>query len=1049
LKWNDIPLKTKLVALFLILSIVPLSIVGIVSYNNGKDSLEAEAINRLTVAGALKENRINGYFAEREGDALVLAEMADYNTGAAIDKLNAVAQIKSNQIEQYFFERQGDADVFASLPFIEEAIAELDNESKNAKVMGYTGKRLLDYAPYKRAFDKYHGFVQDYMDTYGYYDVFLLSPNSGRVLLSAALEDDFGTELRSENHHFAKAWQEMKESEQGVMTDIESYSISNGDAAMFIVQPSYKDGEYIGSIGLQISLDQINSVMQERAGLGESGETYLVSTDDELMRSDSRFSTESTILQQRISSQGVTSCNSEFQDSIYPDYRGVPVMGVYKTLDVEGLSWCLLAEIDELEALTPQTSSGDYFTKYTEVYGYYDLFLINPDGHIFYTVTREADYNTNCITGTYKDSNLCRLFRSVSNSGEVELSDIEAYAPSNGAPAGFIAAPVIGHDGELEVVVALQIATDQIDAIVQQAEGMGETGESYLIGNDMMFRSNSRLTTTDTILVTEVNTKGPQEAFKSKSDFIGIYGDYTTKAEADAQGGREFSEELGGVPVLGVNTYLPHVDWVLVNEIDEAEAFAPAADLRSKVQMIGGLAALIVAGLAFVVALSIIKPVNRIGEEAKELAATGDLSIRATVSGKDEIGQMAVALNEMLDDVAGPVQELGAIAEKIADGDLTEAVEIEAKGDIDRLAGSFKTMVDGLKDVLLQVSDSANFMAASSQEMSSAAEEVNATAEEVAAAVQQISQGTQDQANKVEIVSQNANASAASASKARETAEEGGKSADGAMAKMDSMDKSVGVTASAISGLGERSLEIGQIVDVITSIAEQTNLLALNAAIEAARAGEHGRGFAVVAEEVRKLAEESGQAAEKISEIIKEIQTETDKSVSSMEGVTTEVKEGTEVVTKAGGALKEIVGTVNKLAEDMQASVKAIDDIAAVTNETASSSEEVSASTEELTASMEEVSSSAAQLADLAGNLQNLVGRFKLQEGGAKKKSQNKPAAQKEAAYEQEPDVEAKIQRKVTKIRGKKQGQKTHAETEELEETPTVIAPSIAGNGGD
>ncbi|MEE9594083.1 MAG: methyl-accepting chemotaxis protein [Candidatus Hydrothermarchaeales archaeon] len=1116
MKWNDIPLKIKLISLFLILSIVPLSIVGIISYNNGRQSLEAEAINRLEVAGALKENRINGYFAEREGDAEVLAEMADFNIGASHDKLEAIGAIKANQIESYFGQIGGQVMTLSEDRMIIEAmknfkksfhtideelnITKSDHDQYTSTIRNYyqgeflpslnenldtpasigqfwpadmethilqyfylannpnpTGnKHLLDFAQdgssYSRHHKIYHPIIRDYLVEFGYYDIFLVDPDTGHIVYSVFKEVDYATSLSSgpyRNTNFAEAFRKANAAgnkDTVILVDFDFYDPSYHAPASFIASPIYDGSEKVGVLVFQMPLAKINGIMTERSGLGESGETYLVSMNDKLMRSDSRFSTESTILKSEISTAGVQSCKSDIQTGIYPDYRGVPVMGAYRTLDILGLDWCLLSEIDQLEALTPQTEKGDYFKTYIEVYGYYDLFLINPDGLIYYTVTRESDYNTNCIDGEYKDTNLCKIFREASSTGEVTISDIEFYAPSNDAPAGFIAAPVF-KDGELITVVAMQIATGQIDEIMQLAEGMGETGESYLVGRDMKFRSNSRLTTTDTMLVVEVNTKGPQEAFKSNAEFTGIYGDYTTKAEADAQGGREYSEELGGVPVLGVNKYLPHVDWVLVSEIDEAEAFAPAADLKSKVQMIGLLAALIVAGLSFAIAMSIIKPVNKIAAEAKELAKTGNLSIRATVSGKDEIGQMATSLNDMLDNVAKPVQELGAIAEVIADGDLTRKIDIQSKGDISNLVVSFQTMVNGLKDVLSQVSDSANYMAASSQEMSSAAEEVNATAEEVAAAVAQISQGTQDQASKVEIVSANANASAKSAGKAKETAETGGKSADGAMQKMDLMNSSVAKTAADISGLGERSKEIGQIVDVITSIAEQTNLLALNAAIEAARAGEHGKGFAVVADEVRKLAEESKNAADRIANLINEIQGETDKSVQSMEGVTTEVKEGSEVVTQAGEALKEIVGMVDKLADDMDDSVKAIDEIAAVVNETASSSEEVSASTEELTASMEEVSSSAQQLADLATNLQTLVGQFKLDEHGVKKKTPARKAEREaeEAEFDAEPEVEAKIQRKVTKIRGKK----TAPAVSHAEEVPIVVASQTSGNGGD
>ncbi|MDO8915209.1 MAG: methyl-accepting chemotaxis protein, partial [Coriobacteriia bacterium] len=189
------------------------------------------------------------------------------------------------------------------------------------------------------------------------------------------------------------------------------------------------------------------------------------------------------------------------------------------------------------------------------------------------------------------------------------------------------------------------------------------------------------------------------------------------------------------------------------------------------------------------------------------------------------------------------------------------------------------------------------------------------------------------------------------------------------------------------------SEEIGKIVDVITSIADQTNLLSLNAAIEAARAGESGRGFSVVAEEVRKLAEGSGKAAEQIGELIKEVQSETAKAVKYMEIGTSEVAIGTEVVGRTGEVLREINDAVSRTAvladeiakamttqRDRTSSVdRAMHDIAAVVEQNAASAEETAAAAQEQTACMEEVSSSAQDLADMAHRLEESVRIFRLE----------------------------------------------------------------------
>ena len=198
--------------------------------------------------------------------------------------------------------------------------------------------------------------------------------------------------------------------------------------------------------------------------------------------------------------------------------------------------------------------------------------------------------------------------------------------------------------------------------------------------------------------------------------------------------------------------------------------------------------------------------------------------------------------------------------------------------------------------------------------------------------------------------------------------------------------------SSAITELSERSGQIVGFVDTISGIAEQTNLLALNAAIEAARAGEQGRGFAVVAEEVRKLAEESQDAAGQIAGLIREIQTETRKVVGVVadgakrteDGVATveQAREAFELIGSAvedvGARVGEIAAAVEQISADADRAQGGISEVAAVAEQSSASAEEVSASTEETSASTQEIAASAQELARTAEQLERLVARFRL-----------------------------------------------------------------------
>jgi len=618
----------------------------------------------------------------------------------------------------------------------------------------------------------------------------------------------------------------------------------------------------------------------------------------------------------------------------------------------------LLGEKDELVSLGDNSNYNSQHEKYHPIlkefldqFGYYDIFIVDSDsGDIVYSVFKELDYSTSLKTGTFASSGIGKVFQqAIQSSDETSIVDFAPYPPSYQAPASFIAAPIYNNGNKIAVLI-FQMPIDVINNIMTydqnwQSSGLGESGESYLVGSDHKSRTLSRFLIEDKIgYIDTLKKQGVEtevtDAITSRNTNIGLQTVATpgVKKSLNGQTGFDIFPDYRGVNVL--SAYSPvnirGLDWVILTEIDEAEAFNAANMLAKRINRTSIWVTLILLSIGLAIGIwfakKITTPIIGFSNLLQKIEKESDLTIRSDYQSKDEIGLATKSLNQMLDKFQHSLREVAASTVQIATA--TEETSV-----------------------------------ISSETQSNITEQQIAT-EQVATATNELTMTVQE-------VTTNISQTAESANRAYIETTSGDKILKRTISDITNFANEISSAADSIHQLEVDTSNISQVVDVIKSIADQTNLLALNAAIEAARAGEQGRGFAVVADEVRTLAGRTQESTQEINQMVEQLQSSARNSVQLINDNKDKIQQVVEHAQEAGESLVNISGSVDEINKMSTQIAVAAEEQVSVTEEVNQNLVQITAIAERTSEGSKQTSLASEDLANLAVNLNDLVKQFK------------------------------------------------------------------------
>ncbi|OQW93008.1 MAG: hypothetical protein BWK79_13425, partial [Beggiatoa sp. IS2] len=633
--FKNLKLGYKLLVFFVISGLVPLGIVGYLVWYQGHNILLEQAFGQLENVREIKKSGLEDFFEERQKDTHALVNTLATLEQSAFQKLQIAQENKKAQLESFFQECLNDIRSFSKIDSVSQALEQFDGAFK---VEGLK----TDGLGWQSIEERFGAELKQYKDEQGYYNLLLIAKD-GNVVYSAIHGADLGQNVLTGSLKESPLHSAFQQGLTGIaIQDFMPYSMADNQYTAFISAPLSRFGENIGVLILSLTVDQVDAIAQRRKGMGLTGESYLIGqlngvTSYRSNRKSVNAGKEFKIGEERRHPEINKALAGQEGISIRLDIKGELVISAYSPVTIPGLNWCLISNVQLEEALIQKLSGNqaDILAEYANQYGYYDLFLIHPQGKIFYTIKHEKDYNTNILEGEYSNTQLSRVLQESLKSKMFSLSDFSLYLPSDNKPVMFMAEPLL-YNNEIELILAVQLDQRNINEITHQRTNtyQDSDSETYLVGDDYLMRSDSIVNQEYTIF----NSFNKGQKINTESVHAALRGET----------GRKITQNYRGETVL--STYAPikvgNKTWAIISEVTEAQAMVSIKHLELFISLITIGVTLAILILARLLTPIVTRPLNRL-VEVSEAVTAGNLDNIIEIDGKDEINQLLQTFSRM------------------------------------------------------------------------------------------------------------------------------------------------------------------------------------------------------------------------------------------------------------------------------------------------------------------------------------------------------------------------------------------------------------------